>query len=113
MRLFVARAVEARADFVLTAANAPAVARLVRRLDGIRLAIELAAARVRSLTPAELAERVDERFRLLAGGRRTAVERHQTLRRAIDWSYDAAHRTRADRVEPGRGVRRRLLPRRG
>jgi hypothetical protein len=64
------------------------VARLVRRLDGIPLAIELAAARVRLLTPAEIADRLDERFRLLAGGRRTAVERHQTLQRAIDWSYD-------------------------
>jgi len=88
VRLFVERATEAKADFALTDANAPAVARLVRRLDGIPLAIELAAARVRSLTAAELAERVDERFRLLAGGRRTPVERHQTLRRAIDWSYE-------------------------
>jgi predicted ATPase len=88
VRLFVERAGEARPDFVLTAANADSVAQLVRRLDGIPLAIELAAARVRSLSPAELAERVDERFRLLAGGRRTAVERHQTLRRAVDWSYD-------------------------
>jgi predicted ATPase/class 3 adenylate cyclase len=88
VRLFVERATEAKADFALTDANAPAVARLVHRLDGIPLAIELAAARVRSLTAAELAERVDERFRLLAGGRRTPVERHQTLRRAIDWSYE-------------------------
>jgi predicted ATPase len=88
VRLFVERAAEAKGRFELTAANAPAVARLVRRLDGIPLALELAAARVRSLTPAELADRLDERFRLLAGGQRTAVERHQTLRRAIDWSYD-------------------------
>jgi len=88
VRLFVERAVEAKGSFELTAANAGAVARLVRRLDGIPLAIELAAARVRSLTPAELADRVDERFRLLAGGRRAGVERHQTLRRAIDWSYE-------------------------
>jgi predicted ATPase len=88
VRLFVERATEAKAGFELTVNNAMAVARLVRRLDGIPLAIELAAARVRSLTPAELAQRVDERFRLLAGGRRTAVERHQTLRRAIDWSYE-------------------------
>jgi predicted ATPase/class 3 adenylate cyclase len=88
VRLFVERAADAKAGFVLTDANAPDVARLVRRLDGIPLAIELAAARVRSLTPGELADRVDERFRLLAGGRRTAVERHQTLQRAIDWSYD-------------------------
>jgi predicted ATPase/class 3 adenylate cyclase len=59
-----------------------------RRLDGIPLALELAAARVRSLTPWERAERLDERFRLLGSGRRTVVERHQTLHRAIDWSYD-------------------------
>jgi predicted ATPase/class 3 adenylate cyclase len=88
VRLFVERAADAKAGFVLSDANAPDVARLVRRLDGIPLAIELAAARVRSLTPGELADRLDERFRLLAGGRRTAVERHQTLQRAIDWSYD-------------------------
>jgi predicted ATPase/class 3 adenylate cyclase len=88
VRLFVERATETKAEFELTDFNAEAVAQLVRRLDGIPLAIELAAARVRSLTPAELATRVDERFRLLAGGKRTAVERHQTLRRAIDWSYE-------------------------
>jgi predicted ATPase/class 3 adenylate cyclase len=88
VRLFVERAAEAKGRFTLTATNAPAVARLVRRLDGIPLALELAAARVRSLTPGELADRLDERFRLLAGGQRTAVERHQTLRRAIDWSYE-------------------------
>jgi predicted ATPase len=88
VRLFVERAAEAKGRFELTAANAPAVARLVRRLDGIPLALELAAARVRSLTPAELADRLDDRFRVLAGGQRTAVERHQTLRRAIDWSYE-------------------------
>jgi predicted ATPase len=88
VRLFVLRAEEAKTGFALTAANAAAVARLARRLDGIPLALELAAARVRSLTPAELADRLDDRFRLLAGGQRTATERHQTLRRAIDWSYD-------------------------
>jgi predicted ATPase/class 3 adenylate cyclase len=88
VRLFVERAARHKAGFELTDANAAAVGALVRRLDGIPLAIELAAARVRSLTPAELAERLDERFRLLAGGRHGAVERHQTLRRAIDWSYE-------------------------
>ena len=59
-----------------------------RRLDGVPLAIELAAARVPAMTPAELAERLDRRFQVLAGGRRGAVERHQTLRAAIDWSYE-------------------------
>ena len=88
IRLFVERAGEAKVGFTLTEKNQTAVAQLCRRLDGIPLAIELAAARVRSLTPTELALRLDERFRLLAGGPRTAVERHQTLRRAIDWSYE-------------------------
>jgi predicted ATPase/class 3 adenylate cyclase/DNA-binding SARP family transcriptional activator len=88
VRLFVARAAEAKAGFTLTEKNRTSIVQLCRRLDGIPLAIELAAARVRSLGPADLATRIDERFRLLAGGPRTAVERHQTLRRAIDWSYD-------------------------
>jgi predicted ATPase len=57
-----------------------------RRLDGIPLAIELAAARAPTMSPAELVARLDQRFRVLAGGRRGAVERHQTLRAAIDWS---------------------------
>jgi hypothetical protein len=63
------------------------VAEVCRRLDGIPLAIELAAARVSAMTPAEIAGLLDERFRLLTGGRRTAVERHQTLRATVDWSY--------------------------
>jgi hypothetical protein len=63
------------------------VVEICRRLDGIPLAIELAAARVNAMTPAEIAGLLDERFRLLTGGRRTAVERHQTLRATLDWSY--------------------------
>ena len=86
VRLFVDRAAEAKGSFELTPTNAAAVARVTRRLDGIPLALELAAARVKALTPAELADRLDERFRLLYGAR--TVERHQTLQRAIDWSYD-------------------------
>src|SRR5262245_42422743 len=86
-RLFVERAVAARPDFALDATNADAVAEVCRRLDGIPLAIELAAARVSSMRPADVAARLDERFRLLTGGRRTAVERHQTLRATVDWSY--------------------------
>ena len=86
--LFVERATDARAGFTLTPENAPAVAQICARLDGIPLAIELAAARVQAMTPAEIAARLDDQFRLLSSGRRTAVERHQTLRRAIDWSYD-------------------------
>ena len=67
--------------------NASAVAEICRRLDGIPLAIELAAARVASMSAPEIAGLLDERFRLLTGGRRTAVERHQTLRATVDWSY--------------------------
>jgi predicted ATPase/class 3 adenylate cyclase len=88
-RLFVERARATRPEFALTADNASAVTQLCRRLDGVPLAIELAAARVRSMAPKEIAERLDQRFRLLTGGTRTAASRHQTLRRAIDWSYDA------------------------
>jgi predicted ATPase/class 3 adenylate cyclase len=86
--LFVERAQAVKASFALDAANADAVAQLCRRLDGIPLATELAAARIGMLTPTELARRLDQRFRLLAGGRRSGVERHQTLRAAIDWSYE-------------------------
>jgi predicted ATPase/class 3 adenylate cyclase len=88
VRLFCDRAISARDEFVLGVDNIDAVAQICGRLDGIPLAIELAAARVRMMTPGEIAERLDERFRLLTGGARTAVERHQTLRQAVDWSYD-------------------------
>ena len=88
VRLFVERAAAARDDFAVTADNVDAIAQICRRLDGIPLAIELAAARVRMMNPAEIASRLDERFRLLTGGSRTTVERHQTLRQAVDWSYD-------------------------
>jgi predicted ATPase len=87
VRLFVERAGWVDPDFELTESNAPAVAQICRRLDGLPLAIELAAARIRAMTPAELAGRLDRRFDTLAGGRRRAVQRHQTLRAAIDWSY--------------------------
>jgi hypothetical protein len=87
VQLFVERAEMARPGFALDATNAAAVAEICRRLDGIPLAIVLAAARVSAMRPGEIAARVDERFRLLTGGRRTAVERHQTLRAAVDWSY--------------------------
>ncbi len=87
-RLFCDRAAAANAGFVLTAHNSPAVAQLCRRLDGIPLAIELAAARVRSLSPEDLVARLDQRFKLLTRGSRASLERHQTLRNAIDWSYD-------------------------
>ena len=87
IRLFVERARAAKREFVFSGDTAAAVTELCRRLDGIPLAIELAAARLQVMTPAEVLDRLDERFRLLTGGRRTVLERHQTLRAAIDWSY--------------------------
>jgi predicted ATPase len=87
VQLFTERAKSVRPDFSVTEVNAAAVAEVCQRLDGIPLAIELAAARVMALTPSDIAARLDERFRLLTGGRHTAVERHQTLRGAIDWSF--------------------------
>jgi len=88
VRLFAERARAVNADFAVTADNATAVAAVCRRLDGVPLAIELAAARIPAMNPAELARRLDRRFEVLAGGKRGAVERHQTLRAAIDWSYE-------------------------
>jgi predicted ATPase/class 3 adenylate cyclase len=88
VRLFVDRAQAADATFALGAENAPAVVRVCRRLDGVPLAIELAAARVNVMSPTELAAGLDHRFDVLAGGRRGAVKRQQTLRATIDWSYD-------------------------
>ena len=93
VRLFVDRASATRPDFTLTDRNADAVAVLCRRLDGIPLAIELAAARVRSMSPEDLAARLDQRFKLLTQGSRAALERHQTLRNTIDWSYELLDRT--------------------
>ena len=87
VKLFIDRARAAVPTFSVTNENAPAVAQICYRLDGIPLAIELAAAKVRALRVDQIAKRLDNRFRLLTGGSRTALERHQTLRAAIDWSY--------------------------
>jgi predicted ATPase len=87
IQLFVERARAVRPDFELTPTNAEAVAEIVRRLDGIPLALELAAARVKVLSPQQIASRLSDRFRLLSGGPRTALPRQQTLRAAMDWSY--------------------------
>jgi predicted ATPase/class 3 adenylate cyclase len=86
VRLFVERATAADPGFAV-ASSAQAVAEICRRLDGIPLAIELAAARTVAMRPTEIAAVLDERFRLLTGGRRTTVQRHQTLRATVDWSY--------------------------
>jgi predicted ATPase/class 3 adenylate cyclase len=87
VRLFIDRATQSLSTFRVTNANAPAVAQICYRLDGIPLAIELAAARVKALSVEKIAERLDDRFRLLTGGSRTALPRQQTLRSMIDWSH--------------------------
>ncbi|MBV9099527.1 MAG: tetratricopeptide repeat protein [Candidatus Dormibacteraeota bacterium] len=86
VRLFVERAVMARPTFQLSEANAAAVMEVCTRLDGIPLAIELAAARVSALALEEMVGRLDDRFRLLAGSSRAAVSRHRTMRETLDWS---------------------------
>ena len=101
IELFTDRARRARPDFAVEADNAPAVGEICRRLDGMPLAIELAAARVRALSVAEILEGLRDRFRLLTGGARTAVRRQQTLRASVDWSH-------ALLTEPERVLFRRL-----
>jgi predicted ATPase/class 3 adenylate cyclase len=100
VRLFVARAAAVQPRFALTERNAPAITQICRRLDGIPLALELAAARCAVFTPEQIAARLDDRFRLLAGGSRTALPRHQTLRALVDFSYDLL-------TEPERALLRR------
>jgi predicted ATPase/class 3 adenylate cyclase len=88
VRLFVERATAAHSKFSLKDQNASAIAQICHRLDGIPLALELAAARVGIFSPEEIAARLGDRFKLLTGGSRTALPRQQTLRALIDWSYD-------------------------
>ena len=87
-RLFLERATAAHSKFHLTEKNMPAIELICRHLDGMPLALELAAARVHVFSVEEIASRLDERFKLLTSGSRTALPRHQTLRALIDWSYD-------------------------
>ena len=101
IELFTDRARHARPDFTLTDDNAATVGEICARLDGVPLAIELAAARVRALSLAEILESLHDRFRLLTGGARTAVRRQQTLRASVDWSH-------ALLTEPERVLFRRL-----
>jgi predicted ATPase/DNA-binding CsgD family transcriptional regulator len=101
VELFADRAQRARPGFVITPENGEEVAEICRRLDGMPLAIELAAARLRAFSPAEIVAGLHDRFRLLTGGSRTAVRRQQTLRASVDWSY-------ALLTEPERIVFRRL-----
>jgi non-specific serine/threonine protein kinase len=88
VQLFVERATALLPSFALTDRSASATAQICRRLDGIPLAIELAAARILALSPEQIAARLDHRFRLLTGGSRAALPRQQTLRATMDWSYD-------------------------
>ncbi|WP_375786995.1 winged helix-turn-helix domain-containing protein [Bradyrhizobium sp. Pha-3] len=88
VQLFIARTGSLRADFLAHGEDLPTIAAVVRRLDGIPLAIEFAAARAATLGVQEVAGRLDDRFALLTGGRRTALPRHQTLRATLDWSYE-------------------------
>ncbi len=101
MELFTDRARLARPDFGITDENAATMAEICRRLDGMPLAIELAAARIRALSLAEILDSLHDRFRLLTGGSRTAVRRQQTLRASVDWSH-------ALLTEPERVLFRRL-----
>ncbi|MEJ2303503.1 MAG: tetratricopeptide repeat protein, partial [Anaerolineales bacterium] len=88
VRLFCERAAEALPDFQVSAENLDDIARICRQLDGIPLAIELAAARAKALRVKQILGRLEDRFSLLTSGRRTALPRHQTLRATLDWSYD-------------------------
>jgi len=88
VRLFIERAVQADPDFCVTSENTPAVARICQQLDGIPLALELAAVRVRSLTAERISATLDDRFGLLAARRRGVVPRHETLRASVDWSHE-------------------------
>lgn len=88
VRLFIDRALLVAPHFVVDKDNAPFIAQICHRLDGIPLALELAAARVKVLSVEQISNRLDDRFRLLTGGARTALPRQQTLRALIDWSYD-------------------------
>ena len=88
VRLFIDRAISVKPDFKVTNSNAPALAQLCLSLDGIPLAIELAAARIKVLSVETILERLKDRFSLLTSGRRTLLPRQQTLRALIDWSYD-------------------------
>ncbi len=108
MQLFAEHAALLQRGFAVDDANAASVAAICVRLDGIPLALELAAARLGSLSASEINDRLDQRFRLLTTGNRTALPRHQTLRALIDWSYDLL--SPAEQTVFGRllGLRRRL-----
>ncbi len=108
--LFVERARGVAPGISLAGAEADAVVEICRRLDGIPLAIELAASRMASMTATEVRDRLDDRFRLLVGSRR-GLERHQTLRHAVEWSYDLLDDAEKALLATVFGVRRWIRPR--
>jgi predicted ATPase len=95
-RLFLERARDEAPDLMMDEDQRRAVSELCQRLDGLPLALELAASRVRALTPVELVANLEERFRMLVGGRRSRMERHQTMRGTLDWSYDLCSEVEQD-----------------
>ena len=97
-------------DYQVTGHNAAALARICQQLNGIPLALELAAARFGVLAAEQVADRLEDAFRLLTGGRRTALPRHQTLRATIDWSYNLLEAKRAPAAAPAAGLCRGLYP---
>src|SRR5213078_2202762 len=101
VQLFTDRATAASPGFTIDATTVGPVVEICRRLDGLPLAIELAAARLRSLPVSQIADRLDDRFRLLTGGSRAALPRQRTLRAVVDWSWDLLD-------EPERALARRL-----
>ncbi len=106
VRLFLERAAAAKPDYRMSAEDAASVAEICRRLDGMPLALELAAARLRTFSPSQIADNLDKRFRMLTGGSRTALPRQQTLMAAIDWSYrllDDAERALFERLSVFQG----------
>lgn len=105
VQLFVDRAAAVQPGFALTAENATAVVQICRQLDGLPLAIELAAGRVPILFPGGIAARLDDPFRLLTGGSRAALQRQQTLRATLDWSYTCSHRPSASCSDGPRSLR--------
>ena len=111
VQLFVERAKLHKPSFAFTEREAPAVAELVSRLEGIPLALELAAARVRSLTVADINKRLNDRYKILTGGDRTLQARQQTLRALVDWSYDLLEDNEQVLLARLVGVRRHVRPR--
>ena len=112
IELFTDRARHARPEFAVTDDNVATVGEICTRLDGLPLAIELAAARVRALSLTEILDSLHDRFRLLTGGARTAVRRQQTLRASVDWSHALLSEARTGTFSPAGRVPGRLRPRR-